>query len=119
MSNKNQAPKNNPTPKETVVEVKLNKDTVLANEYDIAVKKAKEYGCEDAIPKTVAKCDSNHFNILLVSRVNNAAKQKYVTKTSIYKANFKSWEKGKENMALIGVTEAIVFHRIDSTARKN
>lgn len=86
--------------------------TIKANNYSQASKEleAIEKGLSASISEDVKAGNENHFNVVMVQRINDAVNERYLTKLVPQTFSSEGYEKVKKQFKYLGYTKIILLH---------
>ena len=86
--------------------------TLTANNYQQAFSQLKAIDEQSAAKLEEVIYDSNkkHFNIILVRKMNDDVRQRYLTTFVVQAFNIRQWEKLQKNYSSMGYSNVIVLH---------
>lgn len=92
--------------------------TIKANNYSQACKEVEaiEQGLSAKISSEVKEGNQNHFNVIMVQRINDSANERYITKLVPQAFSAEGYEKVKKQFQYLGYSKIVLLH--DPTAKE-
>lgn len=86
--------------------------TIKANNHSQACKEleAIEQGLSSKISSEVKEGNKNHFNVILVQRINDSVNERYITKLVPQAFSAEGYEKVKKQFQYLGYSKVVLLH---------